>query len=43
MISDEHSAGAVCEERALAAAGAGAARQARGVLIPTINRRKTAR
>jgi len=33
--SDEHSAGAVCEERAGAAAGAGAARQARGVILST--------
>jgi len=32
---------AVCEERAGAAAGAGAARQARGVILPTGQPRKT--
>jgi len=34
---------AVCEERAHAAAGAGAARQARGVILSTEQPRKTAR
>jgi hypothetical protein len=38
--SNEHSALAVCEERALAAAGAGAARQARGVILSTGHSRK---
>ncbi len=34
---------AVCEERAWAAAGAGAARQARGVILPTENSGKQGR
>jgi len=34
---------AVCEERAGAAAGAGATRQARGVFVLTVNRKETAR
>ena len=35
--------GAWCEERAGAAAGAGASRQARGVILPTGQLRKAAR
>ena len=34
---------AVCEERAGAAAGAGASRQARGVILPTGQPRRTGR